>query len=301
MADAQTVLCVEPGKDFVLTPFIEGVCRRSLAYLKSGFPVHFSGPAGTGKTTLAMHIAGLFGRPVMIIYGDEEFGSSDLLGGDKGVVSKRVIDNYIRTVLKTEESVKSQWIDHRLTTACKKGYTLVYDEFSRSHAEANNALLSILEEKLLVLPEGRGGSSYLRVHPEFRAIFTSNPDEYAGVYTPQSALLDRMVTIKLGNYDRDTEVVITQKKSGLGPEDAGRIVDLVRAVREEAGIGLKPSVRACVMIGQILRYRQAKVSLDDAMFVETCQDVLSSSAGSNGRIQRIFDGVFGKVRAEEEG
>lgn len=300
MADAQTVLCVEPGEDFVLTPFIEGVCRRSLAYLRSGFPVHFSGPAGTGKTTLAMHIAGLFGRPVMIIYGDEEFGSSDLLGGDKGVVSKRVIDNYIRSVLKTEESVKSQWIDHRLTTACKKGYTLVYDEFSRSHAEANNALLSILEEKLLVLPEGRGGSSYLRVHPEFRAIFTSNPDEYAGVYTPQSALLDRMVTIKLGNYDRATEVVITQKKSGLGQEDAGRIVDLVRAVREETGIGLKPSVRACVMIGQILRYRQAKVSLDDAMFVETCQDVMSSSAGGNGRMQRIFDSVFGKDRAGEE-
>lgn len=292
MAERQTVLHVEPGEDFVMTSFIERVCRRSLTYLEAGYPVHFSGSAGTGKTTLAMHLAGLLGRPVMLIYGDEEFGSSDLLGGDKGVISRRVIDNFIRSVLKTEETIKSQWVDHRLTTACKNGYTLVYDEFSRSHAEANNALLSILEERLLILPEGRGGTSYLHVHPEFRAIFTSNPDEYAGVYTPQSALLDRMITIKLGNYDRDTEIAITQVKSGLPLEDAQKIVDLVRAVRNEADTSVKPSIRACIMMAQILRYRQARVAPDDSVFLETCLDVLSPNLGSNGRMQQIVEAIF---------
>ena len=301
MAEAQTILHVKPGEDFVMTPFIERVCRRSLAYLEAGYPVHFSGPSGTGKTTLAMHLAGFFGRPVMLIYGDEEFGSSDLLGGDKGVVSKRVIDNFIRSVLKTEETIKSQWIDHRLTTACKNGYTLVYDEFSRSHAEANNALLSILEERLLVLPEGRGGTSYLHVHPEFRAIFTSNPDEYAGVYTPQSALLDRMITIKLGNYDRDTEVAITQIKSGLPLEDTQKIVDLVRTVRNDAGTSIKPSIRACIMIGQIIRYQQARVEPDDPTFWETCLDVLSPSLGGNGRMQRAVESVFDLKTSPGEG
>lgn len=95
----------------------------------------------------------------MIVYGDEEFGSSDLLGNDKGIVTRRLVDNFVHSVLKTEENIRNIWVDQGLTTACKNGYTLVYDEFSRSHAEANNVLLSVLEERLLVLPEGRYGES----------------------------------------------------------------------------------------------------------------------------------------------
>lgn len=292
MAIEATVLRLEPGKDFVVTPFIEDICRRCLAYLEIGYPVHLSGPAGTGKTTLAMHLAGLLGRPVMIIYGDEEFGSSDLLGGDKGVVSRRLVDNFIHSVLKTEENVKSVWVDQRLTTACRNGYTLVYDEFSRSHAEANNVLLSVLEERLLVLPEGRYGESYINVHPEFRAIFTSNPEEYAGVYTPQSALLDRMITIKLSCYDAETEIAITAAKSGLPQEDARKIVEVVRAVREKTDSAFQPTVRASIMIGQILRHRQGKLKLDDRIFMETCLDVLCAGSDSDGRVRKIIEAVL---------
>jgi gas vesicle protein GvpN len=292
MAAGQTVLHVEAGEDFVVTPFIESVCQRGVAYLETGYPVHLSGPAGTGKTTLALHLAGLRGRPVMLIHGDEEFGSSDLLGGEKGLVSRRVVDNFIRSVLKTEETVKSQWVDHRLTIACRQGYTLVYDEFSRSHAEANNALLPILEERLLALPTSGNGTSYLRVHPAFRAIFTSNPDEYAGVYTPQSALLDRMVTIKLGYYDRDTEIAITRAKAGLSLDEAGQLVDLVRAARQEPPSN-KLSVRACIMLGRILRHRQARVELDDPAFLETCLDVFSPSFIANERLRQIIETALG--------
>jgi len=294
MAQPQTVLMVEPGDDFVVTPFIDSVCERGLAYLGAGYPVHLSGPAGTGKTTLAMRLAGLLERSVVLVCGDEEFGSSDLVGGPKGVVSKRLVDNFIHTVLKTEESVRTQWVDQRLTTACKLGCTLVYDEFSRSHAEANNALLSILEEGLLPLPDGRPGESYLRVHPAFRAIFTSNPDEYAGVYTPQSALLDRMITIKLDGYDRETEIAITVAKSGLSPVDAAKIVDLVRVARDGADSSRQLTVRACIMIGQIVRSREARVGRDDPIFMETCFDVLDGGYRGGVRLDEAVEAVFGR-------
>lgn len=281
----------------MVTPFIAGVRKRALAYLDAGFPVHLSGPAGCGKTTLAMHLAGCLGRPVMLMYGDEEFGSSDLVGGAKGVVSRRLVDNFIRSVLKTEETVQSQWVDQRLVTACRYGYTLVYDEFSRSHAEANNALLSVLEEKLLAFPAERQGEGYLRVSPEFRAIFTSNPDEYAGVYTPQSALLDRMITIRLEGYDLNTEIAITQARSGLNAEQAARVVDLVRQVRSGGDSVPEPSVmRASIMIGRIVRKADGRVGPGDPVFLETCRDVLLSDVRDaderDERIEQAMREVF---------
>jgi nitric oxide reductase NorQ protein len=297
MAVEATVLRVEPRGDFVITPFIESICQRCLAYLEAGFPVHLSGPAGTGKTTLAMHLAGSLGRPVMIVYGDEEFGSSDLVGGDKGVVSRRLVDNFVHSVLKTEENIRNIWVDQRLTTACKNGYTLVYDEFSRSHAEANNVLLSVLEEKLLVLPESRYGESYIPVHPEFRVIFTSNPDEYAGVYTPQSALLDRMITIKLGFYDAETETAIAAAKSGLPPEDARKIVEIVRVVREETDSTIQPTVRSSIMISRILHRRQGKLELGDRIFMETCLDVLCAGSDSNGQVWKVIEALLRDERS----
>jgi len=288
MARMQTVLRVQPRDDFILTPSIETICTRALAYLETGYPVHFSGPTGVGKTTLALHLAKLRSRPVMLMCGDEEFGSSDLVGGEKGVVSKRVIDNFIHSVLKTEESVRPQWVDQRLTTTCRYGYTLIYDEFSRSRPEANNVLLAVLEEKLLSLPETRWGETYMQVHPDFRAIFTSNPGEYAGVHKTQNALLDRMITIHLAHYDQEAEIAITRTKSGISEEEAERIVEIVRGLREISASSW-PSIRACIMIAKIMIQRGGKVRADNPIFLETCFDVLGSNGLKKENIKQLIE------------
>ena len=74
----------EPSDSFISSPHVEQVTQRALAYLVAGYPVHFSGVAGTGKTTLAFHVASKLGRPVTLVHGDDEFGSSDLVGKDSG-------------------------------------------------------------------------------------------------------------------------------------------------------------------------------------------------------------------------
>jgi len=267
----------EPGVEFVLTPYVREITERALAYLKAGYPVHFAGSAGTGKTTLAFHVAAQLGRPVTLMHGDDEFGSSDLIGRDAGYRKSKLIDNFIHSVLKTSEEMQSLWVDNRLTTACQNGDTLIYDEFNRSRAEANNALLSILSEKILNLPKLRAtGDGYLEVHPEFRAIFTSNPEEYAGTHKTQDALMDRLITIHLGHYDRDTEVRITMAKSGLSMSDAERIVDLVRELR---GVGVnnhRPTIRACITIARILAREGGSARWNDPVFQWVCRDVLNT-------------------------
>ena len=287
----------QPG--FVKTPLVENIIDRSLAYLGAGFPVHLTGPAGTGKTCLALYVAAQIGRPVVVVHGDEELVTSDMVGGSYGWRQRKTLDNFIHSVKKLDQTVESMWVDNRLTVACKYGFTLVYDEFTRSRAEANNALLSVLEEKTLDMPAGRGEESFINVHPNFRAIFTSNPSEYAGVHKAADALQDRMIAIKLGHYDRDTEIAITTAKSGIDKKSASRIVDIVRGFRgnHDANNGhICPTVRASIMIATVLKAYGAKPKLSDENFVHLCQDVLDSSRQDGAPSRTIRTKVTGLIK-----
>ena len=276
LAEVQPITIAKEQPNFVRTPFIDEIIERASLYLNAGFPLHFSSPAGTGKTTLAAYIAAQLEQPVILIHGDEEFSTSDLVGGEHGFRRKKTVDNFIHSVLKTDEKVQADWIDNRLTVACKHGFTVLYDEFTRSRPEANNVLLSVLEERILDLPAARGEGAYLKVHPNFRAIFTSNPEEYAGVYKAQDALIDRMITIKLGHYDREAEIAITSKKAGISEEEAEPIVDMVRMLRNERPDTNTPTVRACIMIGKVLKLSDTKADVNNKNFVKVCLDVLDS-------------------------
>jgi gas vesicle protein GvpN len=259
--------------DFVETPFVKDLVDRSLAYLQHGLHVHFSGPAGSGKTTLALHVAQRLGRPALLIHGDDQMGTADLVGKESGFKRSYTHDQYIHSVLKVEEEVKPLWVGRALTEACQKGFTVVYDEFTRSRPEANNLLLSVLEERLLPL---RGLN--MPVHPDFRILFTSNPAEYAGVHGVQDALLDRMVTILLSGFDAQTEAAITCERSGLPLAEVERIVALVRAFRDAGLKTSSASVRPAILISRILRVRAGRASARDPVFIQTCRDVLLSQA-----------------------
>ncbi|MBU4446842.1 gas vesicle protein GvpN [bacterium] len=281
--ELSTVLEPRPLPNFVETEEVRGITERSLAYIQAGFPIHFRGVSGTGKTTIAMHVASKIGRPVVMIHGDEEFSSSDLVGGEYGYRVRKVVDNFIHSVLKTEEDMQRRWVDNRLTVACKYGFTLIYDEFTRSRPEANNTLLSVLQEKMLDLPAAReGNESYLRVHPDFTAIFTSNPEEYAGVYRSQDALRDRMITMDLGHYDKETEIEITKAKTDLSSEDSAKLIDIVNGLRESGKCEYAPTIRGPMMIGKTLKIRGGSVSKDDKIFRETALEILTSETSRVG-------------------
>lgn len=303
-----SVVRARPDSNFVETPYVGEITERGLEYIQAGFPLHFRGPTGVGKTTLAMHVASRIGRPVMLISGDDEFGSGDLVGGATGYNRHRVVDRFIRSVTKVDESVRQQWVDNRLTIACREGLTLVYDEFTRSRPEANNVLLSVLEEGVLVLPSQRRGAGYLKVHPEFKAIFTSNPEEYAGVHSVQDALIERMVTMDVDGFDVDTEAAITQARSGVNAQDADVIVRLIRAVRELAG-GHSPTVRSAVVIGRVINQKGATTQ-DTDVFETACCDVLLSSLVRSSRLKsetpvelraKLLEAIRNTVRAPRSG
>ncbi|MCF7668218.1 MAG: gas vesicle protein GvpN [Verrucomicrobia bacterium] len=284
---------LKPSDAFVLTKQVNEIIERALIYLKSGFPVHFSGPAGTGKTTLAFHVAAKLGNLVTLIHGNEEFGTSDLIGQNAGHRRSRLVDNFIHSVVKTQEETRSFWVDNRLTTACERGDTLIYDEFSRSRPEANNVLLSVLSEGILNLPKLRTiGDGYMRVNPSFRAIFTSNPEEYAGVHKTQDALKDRLITINLGHYDRETEIKITQARSGIDMDYAEVIVDIIKGMRQIGVNNHQPTIRAGIMIAKVLKKLDKAPCWEDRDFRYICKDVLGQDTA---KVTRDGEVIAGKL------
>jgi gas vesicle protein GvpN len=249
---------------------------RALQYLQSGFPLHLRGPAGSGKTTLALRLADQLKRPVMLLVGDASFDTRHLVGSEGGTRTRRVVDRYISSVMKVESETESVWLDRTLTVACLEGCTLVYDEFNRAPPTANNVLLTVLEERILVLPKAGRGESYVKVSPDFRAIFTSNPLDHVGTHLAQDALLDRMVTIDLEGFDRPAEIAIVRHRSGLGANDAAKIVDIVRDFRASREYAQRPTLRAALMIAELAARGGMRVSCDDTRFVQLCLDILGA-------------------------
>lgn len=252
----------------------EDLLSRSLQYLKAGYPIHFTGPSGTGKTSLALALAKKRNRPVMLIHGNHELNNKDLIGDFTGYTSKKVIDNYVRSVYKRDESVTETWRDGRLLEAVKNGYTLVYDEFTRSQPSANNIFLSILEEGILPLYGTKLTEPFVRVHPEFAVIFTSNPDEYAGVYQTQDALLDRLITIFIDHKDFDREAAIVSEKLEMEKSKAKAITTLIAEIRKDCKDDKGPSLRASLMIARIASEGNIPVDGSDPGFQRLCIDIL---------------------------
>lgn len=267
-----------PGIElFIDASDVKDIGDRIKLWLKTGHPVHLIGPTGCGKTSLAMHMAKELNRPVVWINGDEAITTTDLIGGYSQIEQETLRDKYVHNVFKSKDILKADWVDNPLTLACKYGYTLVYNEFSRTKPLANNILLSVFEEGILELPTKFGEERYIKVHPDFNAILTSNSVEYAGVHRPQDALLDRMVGIYMDYYSFDTEVKIAAAHTGLPERDVRNIVTVVRSLREKLPDANKPGTRACIMIGQGLKALNGHGNVN---FEQLCIDVMATKTNS---------------------
>jgi nitric oxide reductase NorQ protein len=261
----------------VESPELNSITTRALAHLTANSAVHLSGPMASGKTVLALHLAANLGRPVILMQGDPRYGRTEILGRELSGRRIQETDQYIHSILRMDEAAKSIGEEDRLASACQHGHTLVYDDFTRSSAEANGVLNSVLGEGILHLSSrSRPAQPYLRVHPGFHLILTSNPQE-ASLNHGHNVLLDRVVTVRLDPYSLKAEVAIVAAKARLPVEEVQRVVDLVRMLRVVSEHGDRPSIRASISIARVLAQLGAKARYNDDTFRWVCRDVLGDS------------------------
>jgi gas vesicle protein GvpN len=281
--------------EFVETDAVRALKGRIERWLTADRPVHLVGPTGAGKTAMAMQVARERGRPVVFINGDAELTTADLVGEFAEEERESVRDKYIHNVMKSKDIIRDRWVDNPLTVAVREGATLVYNEFSRAEPAANNVLLSVFEEGVLELPGQRGTDRYVEVHPEFRTILTSNSVEYAGVHTPQDALLDRLVAVHMDFYDEETERAIVASRTPDGaPEDAVDLaVTTMRALRER--LDTTVGTRAMVMCVEGLA--AAGTTAPDTLR-EVSIDVLASKVATRKELAELRATVEAVIAGE---
>ncbi|GAB3674154.1 gas vesicle protein GvpN [Halopiger thermotolerans] len=269
---------------FVETDAIRSLQDRITGWLEAGQPVHLIGPTGSGKTALALSAAAKRGRPVVWLNGDEAIDTAALVGSHAGGERYKESDQFVSGVSKKTEIVRERWVDNPLSVAVREGATLVYNEFSRSDPAAHNVLLSVLEEGVLERPGKRGEDRTIDVHPEFRAILTSNDVEYAGVHEQQDALLDRFVGIHLDYYDEETEREIVAAHVDLPAADVETIVETTRALRDELDIvvGTRAAITAAKGLA-VFDASDGDGEFDDETLANVFTDVLAPKvAGDDG-------------------
>ncbi|MWV39700.1 gas vesicle protein GvpN [Natrialba sp. INN-245] len=272
---------------FVETDAVASLRDRITGWLEADQPVHLIGPTGCGKTALALSAAADRGRPVVWLNGDEAVDTAALVGAHAGGERYKEDDRFVGGVSKQTEIVRERWIDNPLSVAVREGATLVYNEFSRSDPSAHNVLLSVFEEGVLERPGKRGEDRTIDVHPEFRAIVTSNDVEYAGVHDQQDALLDRFVGVHVDYYDEETERDIVSSHVDLPEEDVETIVRATRALRDELDVVVGTRAAITAATGMTVFDGDEEV-IDEGLLTELFTDVLAPKiAGENGSIEEL--------------
>ncbi|MEM6826143.1 MAG: AAA family ATPase [Pseudomonadota bacterium] len=249
---------------------------KILRYTGLGYPVHLRGPSGVGKTATAIEAARRIGRPVSFISGSADHSPESLIGTSAGVQRRSTVDRYITSVRKTSSEERDLWIDESLTTACSEGHTMIYDEFHRSPAEATSPLLSVLQERVLVMPNKAHGTPVMPVHPDFRLILTSNTRDELAAGHILDAVMDRLVTLDMVHPDAASEIRILTGTTGIDARGAEQIISIVRDLRQHKKCAHPPSLRAAQMVARAVVSFNLQISPEEPEFVEVCEDVLGS-------------------------
>jgi nitric oxide reductase NorQ protein len=272
--DGSPWLGLSRGDRYFENAEIRGFLDRAVEYAASGVPLHLTGPAGMGKTSVALRIAEDLGRPVSFMSGNDWLTAQDFIGREIGQTESTIVDKYVQSVRRTESRTRLDWEDSILAASMRNGYTLVYDEFTRASPQANSVLLPVIEEGVLVCTDRASRHTYIDAHPEFRILLTSNSDEYVGVNGAPDALTDRMVTLALPQLSVETLAGIATSRTGLDLWTSARIVRLVTERRSTVPANKASSLRSILLIARIAASRVLDGGLGDAELARIAGDVL---------------------------
>ena len=229
--------------------------RLILAAVRSGTPVLIEGGVGRGKTKVSLEVARALKRPFFRVDGAPDMSVQKIVGWfDPSLV-----------LLESDEAQKRDikpgfswdtFIDGPLTKAMKEGGILFVNEGTRLPSDTWNALLTAMDERIVVIPK----LGTVKAEPGFSVIVTANPMEHAGAYPLPEAAADRFVWVPMERQDSSEEREIIRRELLLrGYEEMSKneqALDIIEACVNQTfhhpDLATGVSVRAGIQMGCIL-------------------------------------------------
>jgi cobaltochelatase CobS len=203
--------------------------------VSSGMPVLLSGPAGSGKSTMAMQVAEDLDLSFSSVSCTKQMSVNALLG-------------FI--------SINGVYIPTQFRDAFQNGKVFLLDEIDA--ADPNVLLcLNTIENGFISFPDG-----IIKKHPNFRLIATSNPADAHATYTGRSKLdfstLDRYFHIIL---DRDPELELS-----LTSPEIVEHADIARSILASHGITSTVTMRDAIRMHQLSQLDISDCIYHDVIF-----------------------------------
>jgi MoxR-like ATPase len=237
----------------VITPKYIGSRRLlevAVATLATDRALLLLGPPGTAKTWLSEHLAAA-------ISGD----STMLVQGTAGTAEDAVRYGWNYARLIAEGPSPAALVPSPVMTAMRTGQIVRIEELTRMHAEVQDALITILSEKTLPVPEL---GTEIQAVPGFTLIATAN-DRDRGVNDMSSALRRRFNTVVLPLPETaETEIAIVSQ----------RVAELGRSLQLPAEPPALAEVRRVV---QVFRELRGGVTADGRVTLKVPTGTLSTA------------------------
>ncbi len=179
----------------------DGIVERSIVTLASERALLLVGEPGTGKSWLSEHLAAAIG------------GSSTIaIQGTAGTTEEHIKYSWNIARVIAEGPTPENLIPSPTMIAMRAGTLLRFEELTRCVPDVQDALVSILSDKAIAVPE-LPGSNMVFARPGFNIIATANTRDQ-GVNELSAALKRRFNYVFIPIVgDRKTEVKIVQQRS----------------------------------------------------------------------------------------
>ncbi len=174
-------------------------------------PVLIKGPTGCGKTRFVEHMAERLGVPLYTVACHDDLTASDLVG---------------RFLIKGEGTY---WQDGPLTRAVREGGICYLDEVVEARKDTTVVLHPLADDRR-VLPLDKTGEQ-VKAADNFMLVVSYNPGYQSLVKGMKPSTRQRFVAMRFDYPEERVEVDIVSRESGLAAEQAARIVQLGRAIR----------------------------------------------------------------------
>ncbi|MFH0748782.1 MAG: AAA family ATPase [Candidatus Bathyarchaeota archaeon] len=229
--------------------------RLILASVRAGIPILIEGGVGRGKTKVSLEVAKALARPFFRVDGAPDVTIQKIVGWFDPSLVLMETDKAQKRGIKPGFSWDT-FIQGPLTEAMMSGGILFVNEGNRLPSDTWNALLTAMDERIVVIPK----LGIVEAKPGFSIIVTANPMEHAGAYPLPEAAADRFVWIPMERQDPTEELeIIRHELLGMGYRNIAENEDALDIIEKcldqtyyHPDLVIGVSVRAGIQMGCIL-------------------------------------------------